>query len=1090
MMQACGRKVSLAAALVLSCGSAGSFAAEGAPTVRVVSSRGGYGLSLGGGAVFHTASGAVLNPRTVPVPGTPTVLVTWEERGADGVTRPMYAISLDGRTFNTVQAASYVIELMYGSFDPLRSVPPVPAGLSAGAENELFIVQYVTQPLPSMQAAVTSAGGTIERYLPQLSQVVRMTPEARARVAALPFVRWVGAYHPAYRLSPAVFASAVSGGGSDATARYSIETMRAGPGQQQALSALVASLGGTVNVVTPDQFRMEATLTPAQLAAVCRRNEVNFIDPWLGPGGTDMDMIRKIGGAVPILSDAGFLGQGVRGEVFDTECRNTHQGFQSPAPIKHSSAWGNAGLHGSACYGINFAKWSAQPNATGMCPEREQGIFFYYPEATSFGGGTSRLTLNTQATDPNGTYKSSYQTSSVGNAQITTYSTISAETDDYLFKVDYLSCQSQSNTGSQLSRPEAWAKNILSVGGIDHKNTLVKTDDTSSGASFGPASDGRTKPDMAHSYLDIFTTWGDSDTGTTQFSGTSGATPITAGHFGLLMQMWHQSVWTGFGGASSVFLSRPRSATAKALMINTAYRYTWTGTAPPGEPVRPTITREIQGWGMADVGNMYNLRSKTFIVNETDLLTPLATKTYNLYVPAGQPNFNVTMVYKDPPGNPASQSQHRVNNLDLKVTSPTGTVYWGNNGLTKLSTPTPTNVSASGGNANTKDTVENVFVRDPASGGWKVEVIGAEIVQDGYLGTPGVIDAGFGLVVTGVEPLALTISLPNGVPDLLAPGVANQFSVKIEGAAQNPVPGSAKLHYRMSGTGEFAEAPLSYQGGTSYVASLTPPSCGSTPQFYITASGDGGGTATSPAGAPTQYYTAPVGTEVAVVSDNFQNDNGWTVENQFVQDGWWERAVPAGNGLAGDPLTDYDGSGKCWLTGPAVNQDVDGGPTILTSPAFNLSNRPNAKMSFARWHYTNEATSSDNLVISISNDNGASWTQVESVKSTTTGWVVKKFRVADFVPTTAQVRLRLSIADDPNNSITEAALDAFKITDVVCIPTCYPDCNGDGILNLADFGCFQTKFATGNMYSDCNADGVLNLADFGCFQTKFATGCP
>ncbi len=55
---------------------------------------------------------------------------------------------------------------------------------------------------------------------------------------------------------------------------------------------------------------------------------------------------------------------------------------------------------------------------------------------------------------------------------------------------------------------------------------------------------------------------------------------------------------------------------------------------------------------------------------------------------------------------------------------------------------------------------------------------------------------------------------------------------------------------------------------------------------------------------------------------------------------------------------------------------------------------------------------------------------------------------------------------------------------------CYPDCNVDGTLNLADFGCFQTKFATGDPYADCNGDAVLNLADFGCFQSKFAVGCP
>jgi hypothetical protein len=59
-----------------------------------------------------------------------------------------------------------------------------------------------------------------------------------------------------------------------------------------------------------------------------------------------------------------------------------------------------------------------------------------------------------------------------------------------------------------------------------------------------------------------------------------------------------------------------------------------------------------------------------------------------------------------------------------------------------------------------------------------------------------------------------------------------------------------------------------------------------------------------------------------------------------------------------------------------------------------------------------------------------------------------------------------------------------------CEEVCYPDCNTDGQLNLADFGCFQTRFALGEPYADCNGDGALNLADFGCFQTSFALGCP
>ncbi len=68
--------------------------------------------------------------------------------------------------------------------------------------------------------------------------------------------------------------------------------------------------------------------------------------------------------------------------------------------------------------------------------------------------------------------------------------------------------------------------------------------------------------------------------------------------------------------------------------------------------------------------------------------------------------------------------------------------------------------------------------------------------------------------------------------------------------------------------------------------------------------------------------------------------------------------------------------------------------------------------------------------------------------------------------------------------------DEFYYDNIKLAKNCYPDCNGDGNLNIADFGCFQTAFATGNMYADCNGDGNLNLADFGCFQTKFAIGCP
>jgi hypothetical protein len=61
-----------------------------------------------------------------------------------------------------------------------------------------------------------------------------------------------------------------------------------------------------------------------------------------------------------------------------------------------------------------------------------------------------------------------------------------------------------------------------------------------------------------------------------------------------------------------------------------------------------------------------------------------------------------------------------------------------------------------------------------------------------------------------------------------------------------------------------------------------------------------------------------------------------------------------------------------------------------------------------------------------------------------------------------------------------------------CAPEslCYADCTADLLLSIADFGCFQTRFVSGELYADCNADGLLTVADFGCFQTRFLAGCP
>jgi len=166
--------------------------------------------------------------------------------------------------------------------------------------------------------------------------------------------------------------------------------------------------------------------------------------------------------------------------------------------------------------------------------------------------------------------------------------------------------------------------------------------------------------------------------------------------------------------------------------------------------------------------------------------------------------------------------------------------------------------------------------------------------------------------------------------------------------------------------------------------------------------------------------------------DNVESGTGWSVVNQNVTGGAWDTSpqVPNGGGVRNDPVTDFDGSGRCFLTqnGPG-NTDVDGGPTRLISRAFDLSGVADPFLSFALWI---SATGSEDIVeVHISGDDGATWTLVDTYNSFG-GWNTIQLRVADFVAPSATTRLRWSAQDVGTGTILEAAVDAIRAFEPVC----------------------------------------------------------
>ena len=754
-------------------------------------------LALLGANPFHSTEARVTHARLVEVPGSALLLALWDEQDAGGPLVPHYAFSFDGQTFRSAQETSYEIGLSSPPFDPLEGVPTVPPSLRADPSGNLFIVQFVTQPLEEFRQEIVRLGGTVYGFLPNNSQIVRMDEATRKQVETLPYVRWVGPYHPAYRLEAFLRENLDQADTLFPLQVYNIAVFESGPAQKKLVAEQIERLGGIIEVVPDNGFLLFARLTPDQLLSVIRWDEIAFVDRWAPPGlAMNIARDRHISGAnyVASVSAGSYSGAGVRGEIMDTNLETGHVAFQSIPPILHGPQAGDH-YHGTSVYGCGFGDGTGAgiAGAKGVIPQA-QGIFADFcrlEEAAADGTTTGpncqleftpeervdRYEHTAELVDPMGPLKAVFQSNSWGTNAGSSYSTMSQEMDDILFQYDLLVCQAQDNAGTTLSKFEAWAKNIVSVGGVHHYDTVRKNDDrwfdpniyppagTPLNASIGPASDNRIKPDFTHFLDDVYTTYVGGSSYVPVFYGTSAATPITCGHFGLFFEMWADGLFGNTlldpncnpANENCVFKNRPHMTTAKAMMINTASPYPFVGSAESVD-----FTRTHQGWGLVQVGRLHILRSRfPIIVNETQVLTQASsTATSTVTVPPNTKALRATLVYADPPGipdstDPSVPKRHAVNDLNLKLTRPnSGVHYWGNCGLRQGNWSSNGCIDTNQLIPNTPDqpvvidTVENVFVQNPVSGTWTVQVFASQIAGDGRLETPGVNDVDFALVVS------------------------------------------------------------------------------------------------------------------------------------------------------------------------------------------------------------------------------------------------------------------------------------------------------------------------------------------------------
>jgi hypothetical protein len=284
------------------------------------------------------------------------------------------------------------------------------------------------------------------------------------------------------------------------------------------------------------------------------------------------------------------------------------------------------------------------------------------------------------------------------------------------------------------------SKNTLSVGNA--REVLNYTGPGSviinASSGWGPADDGRIKPDVVAKGTDVYSPTATNNTSYATYTGTSMSSPNTAGTLALLQQLYQQT----HNG------ERMRASTLKGLTIHAADE--------AGPHPGPDY---MFGWGLVNAERAANIILEDDVQqNSIDEITLTNGGTWNrdVTVSGGNP-FWVTICWTDPPGNippPSLNPRNPVikNDLDLKIVSEGGTTYY----PYRLDPDNPS-APATTFTKNYVDNVEKVYIADPEPGTYTITVD-----HEGTLSGSQV----FSIIISGIDEYT---GVPQCSDELLTP---------------------------------------------------------------------------------------------------------------------------------------------------------------------------------------------------------------------------------------------------------------------------------------------------------------------------------
>jgi hypothetical protein len=628
-----------------------------------------------------------------------------------------------GRSGSAVaQTGDYLpIHLAYYTFDPLvDGEPAIAAGLRATPASRYVLLQLNGPVQVGWGEALQAAGVTFHDYLAEYTFLVHLPPGGAAAVAHHPAVRWLGPYHPAYRLSP----RATSG-------RLLLDLFPSA--DLTTVIPLVRAAGARI-IQSEAAERGHLLLVEADVAVIPALAAIEGVR-WLqnaAPMVEVNDQVHWVAQSylpyVPTLYDKGLSGAGQVGAAADSgitvydfpggllptipSCfflddgnggaggialppSNSHRkvlDYAVPNPLGGDMEDGSG--HGSHVVGSivgDRPPWNTLSPADGMAYNAR--VYF---QDIGLGPGTINPPLDYTnlfgpAYDPNG--DNLYQppleprthSNSWGSAE-KEYRPESAQTDSFMWnQPDFLILYAVGNNGpapATVGYP-ANAKNIVSVGATE--NAPADPDSITYFSSHGPTLDNRLTPTISAPGDRIVSALYNNACGTAERSGSSMAAPAVQG-IALLMREY---LWKGYypgGEANPADQHHPSAALLKALLMNSGRPMGgWHSDNSSGG----TWPSNGQGWGRVTADDALYFQGDhraLWLHDEYDLTGTVGltltdtTRTFVFTVGDGQPlaaePLEVTLVWTDYPGTAGVGTL--VNNLNLTVTDPAGGVHLGN----------------------------------------------------------------------------------------------------------------------------------------------------------------------------------------------------------------------------------------------------------------------------------------------------------------------------------------------------------------------------------------------------------------------------